>query len=369
MDNHTGPDGSRDESQGATAEAADGAIAGLAELIDEKPGPAASTENLTSVFRRHVSRRRRMTSGVVAATLALGVGGGVAIGEAVSAVPTGSPFAAGHTATTLSPRSTSRSSKVVPGPTLPLPTTAPNKRARASLPSGLAYAPTSASSGDAVLSPQANADYGPAFCTVNGCGIPFGADYVAAEQLHPLFVRTANAVTVRAFTAQYYATPALRVTLQECVPREDLVVEVSDAGAVGAVAVPDLSQSASRVAVAEDEVVGRFEGAPMAVVAVHVGAGIAAVEARFATGASDEMQVVDGWGVLVASLPGPASSVYTEAFANVEAFYADGDVVERFTVQGPDIALPTDCVVAMPAGIGGPEKPQTPATSKGASAG
>jgi hypothetical protein len=369
MDNHTGDDGNGDERKDATAGARDGALAGLAELIDEQPGPAASKENLTSVLRRYARRRRRVTSGIVAVTLALGVGGGVAIGEAASTVATGTPFAAGHTGTTSVPRSSAGSSTVVPGPTLALPAVAPHKSATAGLPTGLAYA-SSAALGDKVNPPLTDSGDSASFCTVNGCGVSYGGDYLfARDQLHLLFVRSADAVTARAFTARYDATPALPVVVRACEPSEALVVEVSDARAVGAVAVPDLSQPAGRVAVAEDEVVGQSEGAPMAVVAVRAGAGIAAVEARFATGASDEMRVVDGWGVLVASLPRSGSSPYTESAANVEAFSADGAVVERFTVHGPDIALPADCVVVMPAGTGGPEKPQTPSTAKGASSG
>jgi hypothetical protein len=370
MDNKDGPDNKRDES-GATAPGPGaGAVPGLAELIDEKPGPAASTENLTSVFRRHVRRRRRVTSGIVAATLALGVGGGVAIGEAVSTISPGTPFAAGRPTTTVAQRAATGSSTVVPGPTLPLPTSA-HGSGRTGLPSGLAYAPN-ATLGSQAGNAAALGDYpAEAFCPVNGCATSLGPDYVVpAGPLHPLFVRTANAVAVRAFTSPYGATPAaLRATVQECEPREALVLEVSDAGAVGTVALPELIQSAGRVAVAEDEVVGTAEGAAMAVVAVHVGTGISAVEARFATGASDEMQVVDGWGVLVARLPGPAPSVDGEASANVEAVYTDGAVAERLTVQAPGIALPTGCVVALPAGGGGPAKPQAPASSKGAAAG
>jgi hypothetical protein len=369
MDNHTGHDGNGDERQGVTAGTGDGALAGLAELIDEQPGPAASKENLTSVLRRHVRRRRRVTSGIVAVTLALGVGGGVAIGEAVSTVATGTPFAAGHAGAPSARRSTAGSSTVVPGPTLPLPTTAAHKSATASLPLGLVYAPN-ASLGDKLKPPLTDSGDSSSFCTVNGCGVSYGGDYLfAGDQLHLLFARTANAVTARAFTSRYDAVQSLPVVVRACEPSDALLVEVSDARAVGAVAVPDLTQPAGRVAVAEDEVVGQSEGAPMAVVAVRAGAGIAAVEARFATGTSDEMRVVDGWGVLVAGLPGNGSSPYTESAANVEAFSADGAVVERFTVQGPDIALPTECVVAMPAGAGGPEKPQTPSTAKGASSG
>jgi hypothetical protein len=329
----------------------------------------------------------------VAATLAVGLGGGVAIGEVVATVSTGSPFAAGHPGTSLAHSGSNPTSTLVPGakttgPTLSLPAkslpvNSAQARESADLPPGLTYAPGSTNPlsvfaplrvfGPVSSSTTAAPGLGSPVCAVNNCGIEYGGDYIfAPERLLPLFVRTANAITVRAFTAQYdvnNVSPQLRTLPQECAPRDVLVVEVSDAGAVGTITVPALSQATSRVAVAEDEVIGQFEGFPMVVVAVHVGAGIAAVEARFATGAFDDMKTVGGWGVLVARLPGPLASAYMQAAAHVAALTAGGDMVEQLTVRGPSIALPTGCLVALPTRTGGPERPQTGKASKAAPAG
>jgi len=118
-----------------------------------------------------------------------------------------------------------------------------------------------------------------------------------------------------------------------------LVVEVSDAGAVGVVTVPLGPSLSQPLDVLADQVVGVAEGSPIAVVVAHVSSAAKAVRADFAGGGQDVMTVVDGWAVLVHPLA-PAASVLPGSgtkplgAATVFALSGTGGVLEQATLPG-----------------------------------
>jgi hypothetical protein len=133
--------------------------------------------------------------------------------------------------------------------------------------------------------------------------------------------------------------PACNVTQQ-------LLVEISDSGAIGQISVPSTATPHSAIGYAEDQVVGSAEGSPIAVVTVRVGAGVKEVAARFGTGTEDAMEVRDGWAVLATSLPGSAN-VATAASVRIEALTSSNVVAAQVDIpEAPSYALPDICVVA-----------------------
>ena len=130
-----------------------------------------------------------------------------------------------------------------------------------------------------------------------------------------------------------------------CLLNRILVVEVSDAGAVGLVTVP-LGPSAARpFDVLADQVIGLREGSPIAVVVVHTTAVASAARAEFAAGGSDQMSVVDGWAVLVRKLAAPrsgssAGGKLSQALlgqATVYALSRSGSVLEDAVLPGTGV--------------------------------
>ncbi len=135
--------------------------------------------------------------------------------------------------------------------------------------------------------------------------------------------------------------PAMPTPALSCAVTSALVVEVSDAGAVGVVTVPLGPSLAQPIDVLSDQVVGIAERAPVAVVVTHTTPGAAAVLADFAGGGSDEMTVVAGWAVLVHMLPvgrtgGTAIRSGTTALgqAVVYALSGSGKVLEQADAPG-----------------------------------
>ena len=128
-----------------------------------------------------------------------------------------------------------------------------------------------------------------------------------------------------------------------CLVTRALVVEVSDAGAVAVVSVPLGPSTSAAFNVLSDQVVGTAEGSPAAVVVAHGGGDVASARAQFAAGGSDEMKLVDGWAVLVHSLPAGTSRVLPGADAGratVTGLSATGSVLET-------ASLPSGGLLAM----------------------
>jgi hypothetical protein len=315
-------------------------------LLDEQPGPAATAESLTAVFRRHVRRRRKLLGSVAVSALCIGVGAGVLIGEDAATPRTQYVTGGQHPGSPGGPTTSS-----ITGGTLAQPSFV----ARSSAPSGLA-AVKSAGTYAAASAPDFNGGNGLRgllACEPVGCQLVFAATASAELQhLRPLFVRSANGVTVRAFLLAASLGKHGQGRLGPCASPDALVLELSDQRAVAALAVPDLRPSSNAVGVVEESVVGTYEGAPMAVLAIHAGSGVAAVKARFASGAADQGRLVEGWAVLVAVLPGHGEagagghSAASEAIANVETLVGNGQVAESFTTKAPELALPAACALS-----------------------
>ena len=216
--------------------------------------------------------------------------------------------------------------------------------------------------------------------------------------IHHLFNRTSDGITVRVFTAMWAVAPlelvptgssagssgagsagggsagggaAAAARSPSCLLNRILVVEVSDAGAVGLVTVP-LGPSAARpFDVVADQVIGLREGSPIAVVVVHTTAVASAARAEFAAGGSDQMSVVDGWAVLVRKLAAPRSgssaggklSQAPLGQATVYALSRSGSVLEDAVLPGTGVLA---LAVGACRGIGGNHKtPGAGSTAKG----
>src|SRR5271165_5492174 len=72
----------------------------LGSALDEREGPAATEDNLRGILVRHTRRRKRWTTGIAATVVALGVGGGAAIGGVVASTG-GLATSLGATSTTV----------------------------------------------------------------------------------------------------------------------------------------------------------------------------------------------------------------------------------------------------------------------------
>jgi hypothetical protein len=182
--------------------------------------------------------------------------------------------------------------------------------------------------------------------------VPSGG-HGADGRLVPLFRRSSGGVEIRAFAEPMPASPVadlpavvlpveppsaggLPSSCSVLAGAGDLLLDVSDAGAVARqVAAPVAALGTSAVFYAAVE--GSREGAPMAVVAARVSAGVARLVARFAGGAVEVARPVEGWAVVahVVGSPGdPAAGVRRPASGvRVEATSSTGKVLEATTVQ------------------------------------
>jgi len=200
--------------------------------------------------------------------------------------------------------------------------------------------------------------------------LPFGPA-ISSVVIRHIFTRTTDGVTVRAFTSLWAAAPLELVPVvtdsggttsghssppetrpgpttvpttvlpSSCSVTRALIVEVSDAGAVGVVTVPLGPAAAQPVNVLADQVVGGAEDSPMAIVVAHVTRSTTAVGATFAAGGRDEMTVVDGWAVLAHRLPAGTSRTAPNSGeaaaageATVYALASNGTVIERTVLPG-----------------------------------
>ena len=177
-----------------------------------------------------------------------------------------------------------------------------------------------------------------------------------------LFVRRRSGAVVRAFTV----AGGGRAT--GCAPGPTLLAEVSDARAVGELAVaralpPEPVGAALDVVAAT--VVGARERAPVVVVVAHTVRAVSRVAMRTDGGGADEMAPVDGWVVLVGAEPTgrPLAPGGTAVALTVTG--PSGRVVESARIAGePELALPARCVGSASAGAPRTSAPAT--TSPGA---
>lgn len=138
-----------------------------------------------------------------------------------------------------------------------------------------------------------------------------------------------------------------------------LVVEVSDAGAVGTLAVPFRAAAKVPLDVLSDEVVGAAERSPITVVVAHTDGTVKAVRAEFAAGGQDEMSVLGGWAVLARPLSqssgdGSASqgTATMSGQAEVYALSSDATVLEHADLPGSGaLALRVAACYAPSAGV------------------
>jgi hypothetical protein len=136
-------------------------------------------------------------------------------------------------------------------------------------------------------------------------------------------------------------------------------VEVSDAGAVGVVTVPEGSSVSRPIDVLADDVVGVEEQSPMAVVVAHTDDQTASIRADFAGGGQDEMTVVGQWAVLVDKLAaiagggtGSRGTATTSGQASVYALSSNGTVLESADVPGSGaLAIPIGACMGSNGGV------------------
>lgn len=334
------------------------------DLLGGDPGPVASPANLEGVLRRHLRRRRRFTAGVAGVVLAISLGGGAAVGEVLASG--GTPAAVGAGAGAGQSKS-STSSTAGSSNSLPVPAAGGQAgdvggqfgHSSATAPTGLTWgAVANAAQGGEGASAAASATSSGHEAVCASCPLRPGAKR--------LFERSAGGVALRVYSLDFSGYPVpvgepdVAPAIAVCDPFSSLLVEASDSGAVGEVTVPDPRSAPRPVDVVDLQVLGLTEGSPMAVLVVRTGPSVHEVVATFASGARDEMAVVDGVAVLATVLPQGATAA-SATTAQVEALGASGQRVTQFAVpQAPALAEPRTCLPMLPGG------PATPPRTGGA---
>ena len=278
----------------------------LSHLLDataETPSP----DVLVGIVRRHrrLRARRARTAATVGLVLVVaGAGAGIGLSR--------------HGGGTVTALSRTSHPKMSPNG---LATPAPSPGKIGSAPGGLGWVSSGAGAGATMNRPLSVASVavpatagtlqetsafatatGASLCNIWSCPLysPYGS--VAGARLQRQFTRTSDGVTVRAFTASWpvaplelvptaSATPAAPIRTVptvaaqaqpvSCAITRALVVEVSDAGAVGVVTVPLGPSLARPIDVVADRVVGSAELSPVAVVVAHATRRTSAVRVEF----------------------------------------------------------------------------------------
>lgn len=304
----------------------------LAALLD-RGAPPATDATLGAIRRRASRSRTRRLRALTAAAVVVGLAG-AGLG-AVTAVTR--PPAADAPALVLHGAASAPGHGATPG--------LERSQAPARPPAGLRW-----TSRLQVSTPVEGAGAAAGFCAAGGCpGVPTTAP------LTRLFDRTTGDVTIRAFSERL---PVLRplptseaggstsspaVAPAGCSATSELVVEVSNPGAVGVLDVPSLPRSADRpFTMIESAVVGTAESSPVEVLTTEVGPSVARVEATFADGATDATAVEGGWAILVDGGAAPLP-------ADLSALDARGAVVGTASVRSDAaVAEPTACFGSLP---------------------
>ncbi len=363
----------------------------LSHLLDD-PNPERPSRELLDVIvrrRRRMQARRARTAATLGLVIALaGAGVGISLSR-----KGGTTMSASTKGPAQVPTMSNRISATAPSPVSRSPVSSGNA------PEGLGWVNAESTVGysASALSPSpatiaggqsggelhvTSTGSGTSLCSVWNCSpnSPYGS--IGDAQVRHLFTRTSDGVTVRAFTAVWVAaplelvptpsgsastatgpsvptatgpaatgptvaeptvsvaTPPTRVTPVSCALTQALLVEVSDAGAVGVVTVPLGPSVARPLNELSDQVVGVAEGSPITLVVAHTTGRTAAVRADFGAGGKDEMVVVDQWAVLVhrftAAKAGGTGSrgSATPGQVTVYALSGTGEVLERADVPG-----------------------------------
>ncbi len=358
----------------------------LSHLLDD-PNPERPSREVLDVIvrrRRRMQARRARTAATLGLVIALaGAGVGVSLSRKGGTTMSASTKGAAQVPTT-----SNRMSASAPSPVSHSPVSSGNA------PDGLGWVNAEFSVGysASTLSPSpatiagaqsagelhaTSTGSGTSLCSVWNCSpnSPYGS--IGDAQVRHLFTRTSDGVTVRAFTAVWVAaplelvptpsgsastatgpsvptasgptvaeptasvaTPPTRMTPVSCALTQALLVEVSDAGAVGVVTVPLGPSVARPVNELSDQVVGVAEDSPITLVVAHTTGQTAAVRADFGAGGKDEMVVVDQWAVLVhrftAAKAGGTGSrgSATPGQVTVYALSGTGKVLERADMPG-----------------------------------
>lgn len=302
----------------------------LSHLLDDANSERPSKDVLDGIIRRRrrLQARRARTAATLGLVIAL-AGAGVGIGLSRR----------GGTTLSALPRQPTHAPSISKN----MSTMAPVAASPGSAPEGLGWvssgsgAPTStrvptppgeATSGREISgrlqATSALSASGSSLCSSWNCSLYSAYASTGKVRLQRLITRTSDGVSVRAFTAMWATAPfelvptssgstatesgssvpklPARPLSMSCAVTRALVVEVSDAGAVGVVTVP-LGPSLDRpINVLSDQVIGVAERSPIAVVVAHVTAQTVSVRAGFSGGSKDEMTVVDQWAVLVHKL-------------------------------------------------------------------
>lgn len=288
----------------------------IAHLLDAS-GPEADGTTLDAIVRRHGARAARRSRRLAVISVVTGLAlGSAGLGVGLSAVNRVGVLQRG-------------------GPERLTPV----KGSAAS--SGAAASGSAASASPAVL------------CTIEGCGVPG-----ASGALVPLFRRVAAGVDVRVFTSRLPRLSPLPA-VASCAGTVALVVEVSDAGAIGQVIAPlaPFGALASRadaptLDVRSATVLGTSENAPMAVIVVQSTPAVASVEASFASGTQVVMAPVQGTAVLAALSPNSAATPRSAERVVLTARAKSGALLATTTAVAEPVVAPAAGLCARP--VAGP---------------
>ena len=347
----------------------------LSHLLDDANSEKPSRDVLHGIVRRRrrLQARRARTAATLGLVIAL-AGAGVGIGVSRQGGTTTSALPKHPNQL---PTMSNRTAMTAPSPVSP--GGAPEGLGWVNAGSGVGHSNLASPSPEATTGGEGSGELqvtstgaGTSLCSVWNCSpySPYGL--IGDAVLRHLFTRTSDGVTVRAFTAVWVAAPlelvptasgssstttetpvttgaepsssvatsSTRVLHVSCAVTQALLVEVSDAGAVGVIAVPLGPSLAQPIDVLSDQVVAVAEKSPIAVVVAHTAGQTAAVRAKFAVGGQDEMAVVDQWAVLVHKLTAAeaggtgSQGSATPGQAAVYALSGTGTVLEHSDLPG-----------------------------------
>lgn len=391
----------------------------LSHLLDDASSGGPSREVLDSIVRRHrrIQARRARTAATLGLVIAI-AGAGLGIGlshKAGTATATNTPNLS-TSLPTAQPKGRSASAPSGLGWVDAGSVGGSSHNGSSAAEASPTYSSNPAGTVTGSLKPTTSASSaGTGLCSLWSCSRYWANGLPGGSALRPLLTRTSDGVTVRAFAASWAAAPLelvpvtvssggpslrsggtpppagnsavgsagaghgsttttapsppdagttttqLSSTIPEpvvapgCALTQALVVEVSDAGAVGIVIVP-LGPSVQRpINVLSYQLVGVAERSPIEVVVAHSSPQSAAVLAEFSGGGRDEMTVVGGWAVLVHQVRAAAVAAGGGGVANpsgrvkVLVLSAGGKVLEQAALPRSDaLAMAVDaCLVPL----------------------
>jgi hypothetical protein len=353
-----------------TFESKDRQGAEFSHLLDQTDEPATSS-TLASIVARSRRRRERRLKVITGVSIVVALAG-----ASVAGITRATNGITATSKTNATPSQDNRAPSTIPAWTKQHQTlgAAPKGLQWSLLPAASAKAGVSSVAPNSVAPNAAGTLPGADVCTAGSCGVRYPVDF--GGPMTKLFIHTSSDVTARAFdektigiaagsgissgspspaslpasaTTPSGATGSSAAPVQgtpiysSCESSQALVVEVSNPGAVGTITVSlpsiSISEPGQPFNVIDSTAVGVAESTPIEVLTVHVASDVKSVQANFADGTSDQMNVIDGWAVVIDDGNAPLP-------ATINALDGSGGTVGTASVNDADaIAQPQSCLV------------------------